>query len=63
MNDTVILLGIVSWIITLLLMVVVIRHAINQSKLTGYLATLIDEVRMLRRELARERQSVIDERV
>lgn len=56
-------LGVIAWAINLLVMFMVIRYAINQSKLTEQLAELIDEVRMLRRELEKERKHIIDKRV
>gem|GEM_PF-1375520 len=50
-------------VLHLLVLTMVIRNAINQSKLTDRLAELTDEVRMLRRELAREKAQIIDKRV
>jgi hypothetical protein len=62
-NEITLVIGAAALAINLLLMTLVIRYAINQSKLTGQLAELIDEVRMLRRELAKEKPRVIDKRV
>jgi len=62
-TDELIVIILMAGVLHLLVLTMVIRNAINQSKLTERLAELTDEVRMLRRELAREKAQIIDKRV
>ncbi|REJ14902.1 MAG: hypothetical protein C6W59_09465 [Paenibacillaceae bacterium] len=62
-TDELIVIILMAGVLHLLVLTMVIRNAINQSKLTDRLAELTDEVRMLRRELAREKAQIIDKRV
>jgi hypothetical protein len=62
-SDDLIVIILMAGVLHLLVLTMVIRNAINQSKLTERLAELTDEVRMLRRELAREKAQIIDKRV
>ncbi|AGA57726.1 hypothetical protein Theco_1588 [Thermobacillus composti KWC4] len=62
-TDELIVIILMAGVLHLLGVTMVIRNAINQSKLTDRLAELTDEVRMLRRELAREKAQIIDKRV
>lgn len=57
-----ILLGIIILVISMLLLSVVIRGAIDSSKLTKQMETLNSEIQMLRKEIS-ENKHIIDKRV
>jgi hypothetical protein len=61
--EVMIVWGLMAFGLYFLLLAFVIRAALDRSKLTEQLAALTDEVRMLRRELAKEQPNVIDKRV
>ncbi|MFS0727675.1 hypothetical protein [Paenibacillus sp. 1P07SE] len=60
------LIGIAIWIISLVVLIAVIRTAIDGSRMSRRLDVLIDEVRMLRKELKAEKNDdkhIINKRV
>jgi hypothetical protein len=60
-NVLLVLLGIVVWLVSLSFIIYIIRSALDGSKSSKKLDTLIDEIRMLRREI-RENKHIIDKR-
>lgn len=56
------LLSIFMWIISILIIIIVIRHSIDSSKTSRKLDILIDEIRSLRKEI-KDHKHIIDKRV
>jgi hypothetical protein len=50
-DQNLIFFGIVMWIITLVLLVIIIRSAVDGSETAQKINMLVDEIRMLRDEL------------
>jgi hypothetical protein len=61
-NVLLVLLGIVVWMISLSIIIFIIRSALDGSRTSKKLDTLIDEISMLRREI-RENKHIIDKKV
>lgn len=57
-----VLFGIIFLVISMLLLSVVIRGAIDSSKLTKQMETLNSEIQMLRKEIS-ENKHIVDKRV
>ena len=60
------LIGIAIWIFSLIMFIVVIRTAIDGSRMSKSMDVLIDEVRMLRKELKAQKNDdkhIINKRV
>jgi TM2 domain-containing membrane protein YozV len=57
-----ILFVIITWIISLLIFVLVIRYAIDSSQTSKKLDDLIDEIRMLRKDIKKQ-SHIIDKRI
>jgi len=57
----------VMWLIGALILIAIIRYAIDSSKTSDKIDSLIDEIRMLRRELKeqdmKKQEHIIDRRV
>jgi hypothetical protein len=54
------------WLVGLLILIVIIRYAIDSSKTSTKFDELLDEVRMLRKEIKdqdNKRKHIIDERI
>ncbi|MBB3111857.1 hypothetical protein FHS18_003925 [Paenibacillus phyllosphaerae] len=62
-NSLLLLFGVMIVVLLLLLIVAIIRHAIDSSRTSQKIDLLTDEVRMLRKELGRQKQHHIDTQV
>jgi hypothetical protein len=62
MTALLIFVGIIVWMISMTIIIYIIRSAIDGSRSSKKLDTLIDEIRMLRREI-RENKHIIDKKV
>jgi hypothetical protein len=50
------------WLVSLLLAIAIIKHALDTSKTSAKLDTLIDEIRMLRRDI-KDSKHIIDKKI
>lgn len=57
-----VVLSIVIWLISLLILIAVIRHAVDSSRTSRRLDDLIDEIKLLRKDI-RENKAIIDKRI
>jgi hypothetical protein len=61
MNGDFFFLVLFLWILSLLVFILIIRSAIDGSKISGKMDVFIDEVRMLRKEI-KDNKHIIDKR-
>jgi hypothetical protein len=62
MGEIGIVIAVIFWLISIIIFIAIIRHAIDSSQTSKKLDHLADEIRMLRREL-KDQGKIIDKRV